>query len=349
MSLRVTDGQGGESQLDNTIITVDVDQTPIADAGENLHATQNLSIDIDGRGSYDSQGLGLTYSWKVNAVPEGSQLSDVDAPDQAQTSFTPDVSGVYVLTLTVNNGLSDSAPDMLMVTAASSNPQAPVANPENTISNAEDCSLTQLSGSDSYDPNGDPLSYWWTIQSKPESSSVSNDSFSDRTAEEPTLFADASGEYLISLSVHDGQEWSAPEMLTVMATERSYNTPPVVDAGTEMTLQGGDAGCSQGGWPSYSYSCMACDPVTVNIGDLATISDADNDGFSYSWSVVEGNAQIDDPSSMMTDVTMSGMVPSGPSVCVDTLYRFALTATDCTGAETVDVLPITVSCCGVYN
>ncbi|MEG1326208.1 MAG: hypothetical protein RSD99_15050, partial [Janthinobacterium sp.] len=53
--------------------------------------------------SYDEGGAQLTYAWAVDSRPAGS-VAVLGAATAAVPSFTPDVAGAYVLSLTVGNG-----------------------------------------------------------------------------------------------------------------------------------------------------------------------------------------------------------------------------------------------------
>lgn len=53
--------------------------------------------------SFDEGGAKLTYAWAVDSRPTGS-VAALGAATTAVPSFTPDVAGNYVLSLTVNNG-----------------------------------------------------------------------------------------------------------------------------------------------------------------------------------------------------------------------------------------------------
>jgi hypothetical protein len=53
--------------------------------------------------SYDEGGAQLTYAWAVDSRPAAS-VAVLDAAATAIPSFTPDVAGAYVLSLTVSNG-----------------------------------------------------------------------------------------------------------------------------------------------------------------------------------------------------------------------------------------------------
>jgi len=64
----------------------------------------------------------------------------------------------------------DSAPDTVLIT---SNNVAPVANAGPNLGGILSGTIVTLNGSASSDPNGNPLTYSWTFQSKPAGSAVS--------------------------------------------------------------------------------------------------------------------------------------------------------------------------------
>lgn len=78
------------------------------------------SVSLNGASSYDPNGYGLNYEWEVFLSPKlstiavGSSLSD-----SAQPTFTPDVTGFYVLRLVVRESstLLGSDPELAVVQA----------------------------------------------------------------------------------------------------------------------------------------------------------------------------------------------------------------------------------------
>lgn len=77
-----------------------------------------------------------------------------------------------------------------------------------------------LSGTNSFDPDGDMISYQWTLLSKPATSTARLTG--DITAT-PVITPDLTGDYVISLSVHDGRLYSDPSLITITATP--YTAP----------------------------------------------------------------------------------------------------------------------------
>ncbi|MGZ4848351.1 MAG: PKD domain-containing protein [Halobacteriota archaeon] len=74
--------------------------------------------------------------------------------------------------------------------------------------------MVTLDGTRSYDPDGDSLSYTWTLVHKPPFSKAM---ITNPTASQPTFIADRPGIYTASLVVNDGTLDSAPDTVAVAA------------------------------------------------------------------------------------------------------------------------------------
>lgn len=343
VSLWVEDPFGLASTADYVVVTVTDGAVPVADAGPELDAAVGDLVTFDGTRSYDPYGRELNYSWSFASLPSMSAVTTVDSPTTSVTTFTPDVGGVFVGALVVDNGVTTSAPDTAIVRVTSDTPSAPTAVVGDPIS-AEDCSAVDLDGSGSFDPNGDSLEYRWSLVSAPEQSGASDASFADTTAATTTFFPDVAGDYVLGLATFDGAIWSEVALQELTAEERSFNTEPAVEGGEDVAVDGGTAECTETG---YTYSCDECAEQVVTLGSTAIVNDADGDPLTYRWEVLSGNAEIDDPTAMSTTATLTDAEPTEPSVCDDTVYEFQLTVTDCVGAVSTDIVTYTVTCCGV--
>lgn len=208
VALKVHDGKV-YSTADYVIVTVtEPENRPVASAGPDQVIAIGSSVGLDGSASYDPQGRVITYAWTLADVPTGSGLSSASLSGATTTRATlaPDVKGVYIVNLVVNNGLTDSLPDSATVTVTGEN-GAPTANAGPDIA-GEDCTWLNLDCSASVDPDGDALSYFWEIQSKPAGSVASTASFGDRNAARTTFWADVAGDYVFSCAVNDSTYWS---------------------------------------------------------------------------------------------------------------------------------------------
>ncbi len=344
IELFVQDTHGANSAPDYVVVVAEEPASrPVADAGDDLVLALGDTADLDGSDSYDPQGRPLAYAWTLVDMPDASTLGSgsITGATSAIASFVPDTKGVFIANLQVENGLVGSLPDATVITVTGDN-GAPTANAGEDIE-AMDCTSIALDGSGSVDPDGDDLTYYWDLQGKPASSTVTVASFSARDIAEPTFFADVAGDYTLSVAVFDGEAWSSPDLVSLTVAERSYNSSPSVDAGSAKVFKGGDVVCTAAG---YGYDCDDCVDISTLLGDDASVSDADSDPFTVLWTVVDGSATIHDPTSLETAVVLSDIEVT-ELACVDNLFEFELAVTDCTGETVTDSVTFTVSCCGV--
>jgi YVTN family beta-propeller protein len=102
---------------DSDTVMVSFDNiAPVANAGGNQSVIVEDTVVLDGSGSSDANEDPITYSWSFVSKPVGS-VADFTDPTSQVTEFTADVAGNYVVSLTVNDGLVDSAPSNITVTA----------------------------------------------------------------------------------------------------------------------------------------------------------------------------------------------------------------------------------------
>jgi mono/diheme cytochrome c family protein len=186
---------------------------PVADAGSDQAVETGTGVMLDGTGSSDPDGDPITYSWSMN-VPDGSTAM-LSAADTATPSFTADLDGEYVATLVVNDGELESPPGMVTVSASTTPPpanQSPVADagPDQKVETGAEVTLD---GSGSSDPDGDPITYSWSLKG-PDGSTAA---LSGADAAAPTFTPDVDGEYVAALVVNDGELDSDPDSVTVAA------------------------------------------------------------------------------------------------------------------------------------
>jgi hypothetical protein len=190
---------------------------PVANAGTNQTVKQGATVQLNGSASSDPNGLTLTYSWTLTTKPSGSAAA-LSNPTTAKPTFTADVAGSFVASLTVSNGSSSSSPSTVTVTAVA----APVANAGTSQSVTVGNTVT-LNGSASTDPNGLTLTYSWTLTSKPSGSAAA---LSNPTTAKPTFTADVAGSFVASLTVSNGYSSSSPSTVTVTAVASNPGTNP---------------------------------------------------------------------------------------------------------------------------
>ena len=253
-------GGGSSSGTNATSITpivsheIDSNLAPVADGGADQTVNVGGLAILDGTGSYDpDENYPLTYEWEIISKPNGS-IADLSASDSSDPifTFTVDLPGEYTIQLVVSDNLGmASEPYVVMVSTSNSMPVAD-AGPDQTLANTG--IIIELDGSQSFDPDDDPITYTWIITTKPPLSSAA---LTDPTSVNPTFVADLLGTYVIELFVTDdlGLE-SFPDEVVVS----SENIKPVADAGVNQVVLVGETVFLDG---SGSYDANL-DPLTYS-------------------------------------------------------------------------------------
>jgi len=109
----------GTVNSDPDSVTISTSNTaPVANAGPDQRVARGATVQLDGSGSLDADGTPLSFAWTMLSRPAGSTAALLPGNSVASPTFTADVVGDYVIQLIVNDGLLDSAPDTVVVTAA---------------------------------------------------------------------------------------------------------------------------------------------------------------------------------------------------------------------------------------
>ena len=115
ISLVVTDIAGTASEPDTVTISF-YNVKPVADAGVNQAVSVGSIVTLDGSGSSDANHDPLTYQWDFVSMPAGSAAM-LSTPTSVQSTFAADKPGNYIISLVVNDGLENSDPSTVTVTA----------------------------------------------------------------------------------------------------------------------------------------------------------------------------------------------------------------------------------------
>lgn len=209
---------------------------PVADAGSDVTQASLAAVGLDGRASYDPDGDALTFFWTFDRVPEGSVVSEREAPfsenysSETATTFRPDMVGTYIVSLVVKDpaGL-ESRPDYAVVTITDAG--APVAN-AGADQSGDVSDLLTLDGSASYDPAGHELTYMWSLITVPTGSAAA---LSSTDSVLSTFTADKAGLYIASLVVNNTLSDSEPDT-TVITISSSGGSAPIANAGADLAV-----------------------------------------------------------------------------------------------------------------
>ena len=196
---------------------------PNADAGNDISVETSTVANLNGSRSSDPDGDMITYAWQIVSAPAGSVAALVDATTP-MPSFVPVLDGDYVVELTVDDGFANDS-DIVTVTASTvavNEPPTANAGPDQQVEAAQGAIVT-LDGTQSNDPNGDPLNYSWSI--------VSFENLAGMTAPSPVSLVGADtampsfevtvpgelGTYTIELTVSDGEFDSTDQVVIELA------------------------------------------------------------------------------------------------------------------------------------
>ncbi len=277
----------------------------MANAGSDQTVFVTNNVLLDGSGSSDVDGDGLTYTWSLITLPATSTTT-LSATDVVNPWFVADVPGTYVAQLIVNDTSVDSVPNTVTITTQNSPPVAD-AGPDQPVDLGN---TVQLDGSNSSDVDGDTLSYSWSLTTIPVSSTAT---LSAIDIANPTFVADLSGTYIAQLIVDDGNSSTHTDTVQI----DTNNVAPVANAGTDQVVD--------------QY-----DTVQLNGGGS---SDADSDPLTYSWSLTSS------PSGSSAALSATDIVNPTLYTDLPGTYIAQLIVNDTTVDSPADSVQITANVC----
>lgn len=343
LSLRVSDPINASSPDFVVITIVSDDLPPTADCGGDRIGTVGLATTMNGRASFDPEGSRLGFTWGVSSTPGCSTLTSTSLYDQGTPapSIVPDCDGLYILSLVVSDGLHWSEPDYCTVDVRSDN-GAPVAEagPGGSL---PACTLNpfQLSGWESHDPEGDPMTYSWSVVSAPPGADPAVYGFDDAALVAPHFTWDRAGEWSFQLQVADPHQTSPPDVVTYIVGDVADNNSPTANAGGDQTVLV-EADCSTS---SYVFTCEEC-PITYYTLDGSGSSDPDGDTLQYNWSELSGTLAFTGTTTPVTNIILPANLAEH-EVNLSTEYEIQLDVNDCS-REDDDRITLTYTCRGEY-
>lgn len=222
-------------------------------AGETVRLDPYMSTDIDG----DQ----LAATARVVSGPDGAE--PVFSIEDGFATFVADVPGDYLVGYEVTDG-SRLSFDHLLISVGAENVR-PVAK----ISAVPDATLDQavlLDGTQSFDFDGDLLTYTWNVLARPQGSAAE---VSEASTPLAGFVPDVEGLYVVQLAVSDGQAASTPTTLAINVGGQS----PVANAGLDLAPDASgraqlDGTLSVGDGLAFQWSVLSL------AGEAATLDDA---------------------------------------------------------------------------
>ena len=236
-------------------------QLPLAAPGSSQQAQVGQVVTLDGSRSIDPDGEELSFVWTLTTPASSGAL--LSSPNQAVSTFTPDTPGEYVATLVVSDGVLESSPATVRIQVSAPTQNTPPVADAGVDRQVLVGQEARLSGAASSDPDGDLLSYQWSIASTPEGATVS---LSGSTTEAPSFVPNVPGPYSFRLVVNDGEASSTPAQVTLTAGMSAIeDQKPVakpganrsVEVGTKVLLDAGASADPEGNPLTYAWQLTA--------------------------------------------------------------------------------------------
>lgn len=286
---RVTDNGGAVDTDEITVTVLAANQTPVANAGDDIDLTLPInSTNLIGSGS-DADGSIVSYAWTRVSGPSAPPIVNASS---ATASVSGLLEGTYVFRLTVEDDRGATAIDEVSVVV---NPEiansAPVANAGGNKTINLPTTSTSLIGSGS-DSDGSIASYAWTKLSGPAATMTN-------TSSSTLLLANlVAGVYEFQLVVTDDDGATASDIATV--TVIAANQSPVANAGsdfsvilpTSSTTLDGSGFDPDGSIESYEWVLVSgpSTPVIENPANASTsISDLVEGDYTFQLTVTDNS------------------------------------------------------------
>lgn len=189
---------------------------PVADAGSDQEVVVGQTVYFDGSGSNDPDGVSTTYYWSFG---DGNGENCYSECNTTHVYYWP---GIYTASITVRFDIL-RATDTCTIRVTS----PPVANAgtDQTVNVNE---TVNFDGSNSYDSDGDTLTYNWDFGDGASTGwqSISTTSHSYNSA----------GNYTVTLFVNDGLA-TANDTCLIVVMESPKNSKPVSNAGPDQSVK----------------------------------------------------------------------------------------------------------------
>ncbi|MGB3316829.1 MAG: FG-GAP-like repeat-containing protein, partial [Albidovulum sp.] len=219
VQLIVTDGNGWS--LPDTAFIGDANLRPVLRRSARLTGERGVAVPLNGAAlAFDGNGDALSFGWSLIHRPASSQAALSGGPlvTAPNLDFTPDRAGLYLIQLTASDGATQAVPVVIVIEVPNTAPiAAATVDADHFVGE-----VATLDGTGSFDPDGDALTYVWTIVSAPQGSTAQ---IANANAPIASFTPDIRGDYVFALTVSDYDLSSAPVTVAMTAPNRA----PVAD------------------------------------------------------------------------------------------------------------------------
>ncbi|WP_284176674.1 FG-GAP-like repeat-containing protein, partial [Frigidibacter sp. SD6-1] len=234
--------------------------------GEVVQIEPYASTDIDGNRLIPASNL---------LIRPASSAASLGAAGDGAVTLTPDVDGDYLVSVTAEDGMFRSADQILISVGAgaSTRPFARIAPVSAIVGNP-----AKLDGTQSFDMDGDRLTYAWSVLRTPAGSAVALTGSNEAVA---SFTPDQAGLYIFQLQASDTTQVSVPTTLAVVvgaplpvaeagADQKAGNLGSVTVSGTQssgssLTYRWAGIGLTgDGGTPAIASPAAATTSVTLS-------------------------------------------------------------------------------------
>ena len=158
LRFELTVSDGTNEDKDTLEVEFKFDEAPVADAGEDI-STNLISVILDGSGSTDDNISNLDYDW--TSLDDGPSISSSNQSVATANFNETHTDSSYRFELEVDDGYCSHTDTVTITVLDNMNPNAEAGN---NFSLSGGCqSIFYLDGTDSDDPEGDSLTYVWSV------------------------------------------------------------------------------------------------------------------------------------------------------------------------------------------
>ncbi|WP_208353046.1 PKD domain-containing protein [Pseudaestuariivita rosea] len=212
---------------------------PVVQGAGRIEAEAGVPVDLRAADyASDINGDALSHSWSLLYRPQGS-AAQVDPANGApivtgdSLSFTADRAGIYLIQLTAEDGNLRATPAVILLEVTNSAPVAVATGPDQVFVGQ----VATLDGTGSFDPDGNALSYSWTIVSAPAGSTAT---IPDPFGPTASFTPDLRGAYSFGLVVSDFELSSDQAVVSLSVPNRApvvlISGPDTLEAGVETLI-----------------------------------------------------------------------------------------------------------------